>query len=540
VTISEPDAGTAAGVDNYTATYGGTVNYAASGPSSAVTVYWQGVLVSLTTQHDFSGLITYPGDANQVEGTIDGTKLGPFGVTAYNFTGAAQPIGLTFANSHSGAFSYVTNCPASLLAGGTCNYYFYYDPPNADGCNPLSNCGNDGAGYAEGTYEAGTWAVTTSSPDGGTTPPATLGVGIQGFPGAAPRSGPVTFPATLIGKALLPPNSPISVTPLSYTFGPLAPNELSNTLTVTVTNTSAASVGLTYTPPAQTPFQATNYCPTTLAANATCTINITFQGANTTSDSIGITPSGGSPVLVSLTGTVSQTGGLQLSTNSHNFGNVTTNTSATAFGLSITNNSSGAATLGFGTSQSGTTPYNVVTSGCPSSLAAGAQCSVIVNFKPTATGTFNDVLTVTSNVPILPNGTGSGPYTDTVSFTGAGVTTGQFTASTVQHNWGDVTVGTTGSNYGVQLTNTTTTPLTLTLGNGFTPGLNGFNEAGTNCGATLAVNASCELIFSFSPSAAGVFSTTFGVTAVDPSNNAVPLYSGGNTYSAITLIGTGQ
>jgi hypothetical protein len=232
---------------------------------------------------------------------------------------------------------------------------------------------------------------------------------------------------------------------------------------------------------------------------------------------------------------------LQLSTTAHNFGNVTTGSSATMFGLSIRNNASSAATLSFGTSQSGTTPYSVVSSGCPASLGAGAQCSVLVSFSPTALGTFSDVLTVHSSMPIVPGGAGGpGNYTDAVTFSGSGVVGGQFTATSTGHNWGNVTVGTTGTNYGVQLTNTTATTLTLNMGSGFTAGLYGFNEAGTNCGATLAVNASCELIFSFSPTGAGGVSTAFGVTAVDPSNNPVNLYSGGTVYSSITLSGTGQ
>ncbi len=530
VTITEPDAGISAGLDNYTAKYNGTANYQASAASNSVAVYWQGLLVSTTLSHNFSGLISYGSPAITVEGTIDGTKQGPYGVVVYNFTPSSQAVGLNFTNASSGAFSYVTNCPTSLGAGKSCNYYFYYAPPNGDGCNPKTNCTKDSSNYPQGTYEAGSWQITSG---------ATLGIGDTGFD----RSGPVTFPATLAGKAVLATATPITVSPLTYTFGPLAPNELSNTLTITVTNSSAGSVGLSYTPPVTTPFQATNYCPANLAANASCTINVTFQSASvgTVTDQVMVTPSGGSPISVSLTGIVNTNSGLQLSTTAHNFGNVTTGSSASAFGLSITNHAATAATLSFGTSQSGTTPYNVVTNGCPSSLAAGAECSVVVNFSPTAVGTFNDTLTVNSNQPILPNGTGSSPnYSDTVSFTGAGVASGQFTASSVNHNWGNVTVGTTGTNYGVQLTNTTATTLTLSLGSGFTQGLNGFNLAGTNCGTTLAVNASCELIFSFSPTGAGAVSASYGVSAVDTSSTPVTLYSGGNPYTGITLLGTGQ
>jgi subtilase family serine protease len=533
VTIAEPDSGTAAGLNNYTATYSGSMDYQASGPSSAVSVYWQGLLVSLTANHDFSGLISYGSAPISVEGTVDGTKLGPYGVTVYNFSTAAQTVGLTFVNSASGAFSYATNCPASLAAGAICNYAFYYTPPNGDGCNPTVNCTEDSSHYPQGTYEAGTWSVTSG---------ATLGVGLKGF--AAPvRSGSVTFPATLSGKAVLPQNTPVSVSPLGYSFGPLAPGELSNTLTVTVTNTSSSSVALSYEPPVTTPFQAADYCPASLAGNSTCTINVTFQSTTmgTLTDSVVIKPAGGAAIAVTLTGIVNANNGLQLNTNAHNFGNVAMGTSAAAFGLSITNNATSSATLHFSGSQSGTTPYSMVSSGCPASLAAGAQCSVVVNFTPAAVGTFNDVVTITSDVPILPNGTGgSGNYSGTVSFTGAGVTSGQFTASSMAHNWGDVTVGTTATNYGVQLTNTTATALTLTLGNGYTQGLYGFNEAGTNCGATLAVNGSCELIFSFSPTGAGSVSASFGVTAVDTSNNPVQLMSGGTAYTAVGLMGNGQ
>jgi hypothetical protein len=156
-------------------------------------------------------------------------------------------------------------------------------------------------------------------------------------------------------------------------------------------------------------------------------------------------------------------------------------------------------------------------------------------------GTFSDVLSIKSTVPILPDGKTAPPYTDTVTFSGTGVSGGEFTASSVDHNFGTLPVGTSGTNYGVQLTNSTATPLTLILGgSAFTQGQNGFTLAGTNCGTTLAVNASCELIFSFTPLATGQVSSTYLVLAFDPSNNSVPLYSGGNTYNAITLLGTGQ
>ena len=102
------------------------------------------------------------------------------------------------------------------------------------------NCTKDGANYPQGTYEAATWGITSGT---------TLGVGDKGFD----RSGVMSTAVTLAGKAVLAENNPVSVSPLSYTFGPMAPGGLSSTLSITVTNSSGSAVGLAYTPPVTTP-----------------------------------------------------------------------------------------------------------------------------------------------------------------------------------------------------------------------------------------------------------------------------------------------
>jgi hypothetical protein len=509
-----PTAATAAtypaGFNQFTATYSGnTLYYNGVGPVNGNPVYIGGLLMSLTLQHNFS---TDPG-------TVDGTPTNPYGIQVYNFSSAGVPFTLNFVNSNqnTNAFSYSTNCPNTIASGATCEVVFSYLPPYGDGNSTTV-----------GRYEAGSWTVVSSG--------TILGVGLKGF-ASPPRAGVATFPAVLAGKALLPPGS-LSVTPLSYTFGPLAPGAQSGTLTISVTNPNATAVGVTYTLPSGA-FTSVNNCPSTLTGGATCQIQVSFKSSTvgTQTASVTLAPAGGPNVTVSLTGIVQAGNGLVMSTNSHGFGNIPIGQSGTQFGLSIKNNAGTAATLSFSQSQSGTSPFNVVTSGCPASLAAGAQCSVIANFTPTASGSVSDVLTVTSNKTIVPGGTGSGPYAATVTFTGSGTTSSNFTASTSTHNWGNIPVNTTGSNYGVQLTNNTSAAITLSLGTGFVNTL-GFSVLGSNCGATLAVNASCELIFTFTPTAAGTVNTTYGITA---NGGAVPLYSLANSADVpgITLIGTG-
>jgi hypothetical protein len=512
--------GTVAGLNNYTASIAGTTNYTAA-TSNTVAVYYAGILFSTTGLHDFSGLITYQGQ--QVEGTVDGTKLGPYGVTVYNFTSSAQALTYT-APSSDQAFSYTTTCGASLASGASCAYEFYYAPPYGDGCTVGSNCTTDSQGYPQGTYESANWNV--AAPNGVLT-----GIGDKQFD----RYGAVTLPGTLAGKAILAQGS-LSVSPTTYSFGNWASGVTSNTLTVVVSNSSAAPVAFTFTGPSTSEFTVTNNtCATPLGANASCNIYVTFEGANpsTYTDSLTIQPSGSAAIMVSLSGTVQTNSGLTITSNNHNFGNVTDGTTAT-FAFGVTNNS--------GTAQPVTLTYTAaagytVSNSCPASLAAAATCGITVQFAPTTAGAVTQSLTIGSNTFILPGGTSSSPYTDTVTVSGTGVAGGQFTATSVAHNFGAVTVGVSAGNYGVELSNNTSSTVTFSLGQGFTNGANGFSLVGSSCNSgSLAPNANCELIFSFDPTATGFVSAAYGITS------SVSLYSGGAVVSPeqITLSGTGQ
>jgi arabinogalactan endo-1,4-beta-galactosidase len=533
VTPTSTTPGIAAGLNSVKASIASTANYTGAA-ANAVPVYFAGILVSSdTAEHTFSvdpGMYDGSPLCNGSNGTNGSTCSTPYGIVVSNFTASTQPLAISLNNagSPSKAFSYATNCPAGgLPSGKTCNIAFYYLPPYGDGCLLNSN------GCSQGTFESASWQVS------GAGQPTGIGE-IESR--AVVGSGATVFPSQLGGKALLAAGNSLSVTPSSLSFGPQAPGAVSGTQNVTVTNNGAASVSVSYALPGGA-FSATNGCAASLDSGATCQIGISYSNANVAVDnaSLVLNPSSGSAITVAVTGTTQANSGLSLSTTAHNFSNVTVSTTA-SFGLSITNNSTTAATLAFGAA--GSTEFQLQTSGCPFTLAASATCQVSVTFAPTSLGAVSGALTINSNVAILPGGTGSnGSYSDSVSFAGTGASGGTFSATTAGHNFGSVAVGSAATAYGLTLTNGTGATVALTFGGG-TFASNGPADGYsvlTNCGATLAANASCQLQFGYAPSTAGTTSVVYPVTAANGATN-YPLYSGGAIVGSggITLTGTGQ
>jgi hypothetical protein len=142
-------------------------------------------------------------------------------------------------------------------------------------------------------------------------------------------------------------------------------------------------------------------------------------------------------------------------------------------------------------------------------------------------------------------GTGSYPASVSTILT---VTVGNLVFTSVSHNFGQVAVGTTASTYGVQMTNLSSSafPFSLTLGGVVQPNTataSPFTQQ-NNCGASLAAGASCEIVFSFKPTASGPVSTTWSVasTAADffaPSNGGT-LQGSGTTQGGVSLTTAGH
>ncbi|RCG27078.1 choice-of-anchor D domain [Sphaerisporangium album] len=215
----------------------------------------------------------------------------------------------------------------------------------------------------------------------------------------------------------------LSGTPGLLSFAARQVGTTSPAQTVTVTNggTAAAPIsGVSVTGD----YAQTSTCGTSLAAGASCTVNVTFRptatGTRTGTLTVASSAPGG-PVTVDLTGAGTNGVTLSASPASLSFAARDTGTTSPAQAVTVTNTGSAAATL------SGVTVTGdyAQTSTCGASLAAGASCTVNVTFTPTASGSRPGTLNVASNdvnSPLSVGLSGSGISSTTNLALGAAMT----------------------------------------------------------------------------------------------------------------------
>ena len=281
----------------------------------------------------------------------------------------------------------------------------------------------------------------------------------------------------------------------SLTFATQTVGTTSAAQTVTLTNTGNATLNITSISSSNPQFGETNNCPGALAADASCTISVTFgpTAAGAQSASVSVVTNVGSP-FVSLSG--SGTGPVgSVSPTSLSFGSVAINTPSATQTVTVSSTGTTALTIS-GISVSG--DYSQ-TNNCPASLAVGSNCAIQVTFTPTAAGTRNGSLFINDN------GSFSG---HTVSLIGSGL------GPLISLNPSSLTFGTVALN-------TTTTPQSVVVTNSGTTTVTGLTiSAATgdfaqsnNCAASLAVNATCSISVTFKPTAAGGRSGSLTVTS---------------------------
>jgi subtilase family serine protease len=163
---------------------------------------------------------------------------------------------------------------------------------------------------------------------------------------------------------------------------------------------------------------------------------------------------------------------------------------------------------------------------CGASLAAGASCTVSVEFKPAKAGA------LTGSLNVADNAAGS-PQSVALSGTGTAAATVTLTPSTLTFDTTDV--GSTSPAQAVTLTNGGTTALTIT-----SVTLSGTNPAAftdlSTCGASLAAKASCQILVAFRPGAAGNLTATLSVAdSATGSPQKVTLSGTGAAKPTVTL-----
>jgi hypothetical protein len=294
-----------------------------------------------------------------------------------------------------------------------------------------------------------------------------------------------------------PPPQLAAVSPGSLTFGNQNVGTTGTSQPVTLSNTGTAALTIASIAVSAN-FGETDNCGTSIAANGSCTVNVTFSpttigpltGTLTVTDNSGGVS--GSTQTVSLMG-AGTAPNVSLSSSSVSFGNQPVGSTSTASAVTVTN--SGTGPLNF-TGIAVTGDFTIAAGGTTCStntpVAASASCVINVTFIPTASGARSGSLTLTDNA-------GGSPQTVSLSGTGLGPVvslSGPMTFSALM-------VGSTSGAQTVTLTNTGYSKLTfsgITISAPFA-----IATTGTTCSQANSVAAAgtCTVAITFAPTAAG-------------------------------------
>ena len=331
--------------------------------------------------------------------------------------------------------------------------------------------------------------------------------------------------ATLLLLYSMSASAIFSIAPASLDFGNVGVGVASTPMSVTFNNdNSTAAIEFTSIT-ATGDYSITHNCPMSpmlLDELTNCTITATFTPSTTgtRNGSINITGFDRSIVLgmsflpispsVSLSG-VGIRGDLVLGSNNLDFGSIHVGTTSTSQSVSLSNSGNAAVTI----EGIDTTAQFAQTNDCPTSLAAGASCTVMVRVSPSSTGDIGGTLTAS----------GSGPQGPTSSATalnavGLDALVTQIDVSPTSLSFSDTPVGSESNGQNITITNqgtTTLSEISLSLSGDFTE---------TNdCPTTLGPNSSCTVTVTAVPTTSGELSGSFEINATDGTNNLTEVVS---------------
>ncbi|GEJ56690.1 choice-of-anchor D domain-containing protein [Anaeromyxobacter diazotrophicus] len=309
-----------------------------------------------------------------------------------------------------------------------------------------------------------------------------------------------------------------SVSPLTLSFGNQLVNVTSAAQAVTLTNTGTLPLTVTGLALAGTnpgDFAQTSTCPVapaTLAAGAACTVSVTFRPSALAARGARLTVSTDDPITPVVTVTLDGTGIAPLLTVNPNalafVNQLVTNPPAAGAAQTVTLTNGGTApvaSLAAGLSGGNAAEFQVVSSSCGTTLAAGGSCTVAVAFAPATSGAKAASLVITGTDGVNPIPAQAVALTGTDVAPVAGLAPNPLT-------------------FAAQTLNTPSAPQTLTLSNTGTAPLtvSGITASGdfsqTSSCATVAAGASCAITVTFTPTATGTRSGTVTVTSSDPVN----------------------
>ncbi|HEV2424062.1 MAG TPA: choice-of-anchor D domain-containing protein [Terriglobia bacterium] len=419
---------------------------------------------------------------NQFAGTSSTAQT----VTLTNNGNAALNISSIAVSS---GYSLTNTCGASLAASSSCSIKVTFKPTVLGAAN-------------------GTLTVTDNSNGSGST------------------SQTVTLTGTGIGPTA-------GVSPASLTFTSQMVNSTSATQNVTLNNTGTAALTITSIVIGggnAGDFSQTNNCGASVAQNASCSISLSFKptASGTRGATVTVTDNNngvsGSTQVANLTGTAVAPVAAVSPSNLPAFAGTLLGTSSSAQAVTLSN--TGSASLSVtaiaisGTNSSDFTQTN----NCGTSVAAGANCTVNVTFKPAATGSRTASLVLTDNNNAVSSST------ETVALSGTGTAPVASVSPASLPAFAGQLVGTSSPAQVLTVSNTGTAALTIS-----SVALSGTNSAdfleSSACGTSVAAGSSCTINVTFTPAATGTLSATLTVT---DNNNGVS-----GSAQTVSLTGTG-
>jgi hypothetical protein len=290
-------------------------------------------------------------------------------------------------------------------------------------------------------------------------------------------------------------NTTATALPASLTFAKQVYGTASAAQTVTLTNTGSFPLSASIAMSGD--FTETDNCQAApLAAAAKCTLQVTFTptavGSRTGMMTIFANVSGGQ-IGVALSGTAVAPGAVSLLPASIAFGTVKVGTASPALEITAAN-SGGVAVAISATTATG--PFSIASNVCGSSLAAGSECQIKVQFSPAQAGAAAGTFTMTDAAgtqTVQLSGTGAAPPTDVLSAASLAF------PATVESQLSAAMVVTLTNNGGVPLTS-------------IAVAATGPFQAAQNCGTSLAAQSSCAISVKFAPIQLGAQTGTLKVT----------------------------
>ena len=309
--------------------------------------------------------------------------------------------------------------------------------------------------------------------------------------------------ASLTGNGL---DTTATLTPTVYTFPNTSVTDTSAAKLFTFTNTAAA-VSLTVGTPTLTGDYAviSNTCTAAIPPAGTCSIGVVFKPTVRDVRTGTLTVPNSSTLHATLTANLNGTGvdtTATLTPASATFASAYAGGGVSATQTFTFTNTSSIA-LSFKTAAV-TANFNLPANNCPATVAAGASCTLLVTFVPTAAGALTGTLTVTNG------SSANGTLTATLNGTGLPTTA---TLSPATQSFGNVVLGTTSPVFSFTYTNTSSIALTVTAASA----TGDYKIAGNGC-ATVAANGSCTIGVTLTPGALGTRTGTLTVSSTASAN----------------------